>query len=128
MILCKKCNYYVADNVANTDACKICNQLSDSNIPGIKLDYYKHKPRLVIEGFSHALEAVSKVGSYGATKYTEHGWKQVPEGEKRYTDAMYRHLLKHAQGKELDDESNLPHLAHAAWNILARLELLLGTK
>ena len=36
-------------------------------------------------------------------------------------DALYRHLLSWQQGNNLDDESGLPHLAHAAWHCLALL-------
>ncbi|MES7658919.1 dATP/dGTP diphosphohydrolase domain-containing protein, partial [Cutibacterium acnes] len=36
-------------------------------------------------------------------------------------DALYRHLLSWQQGHNLDDESHLPHLAHAAWHCLALL-------
>ncbi|MES7616818.1 dATP/dGTP diphosphohydrolase domain-containing protein, partial [Cutibacterium acnes] len=36
-------------------------------------------------------------------------------------DALYRHLLSWQQGNNLDHESGLPHLAHAAWHCLALL-------
>ena len=36
-----------------------------------------------------------------------------------------RHYLKFNTGKKLDEETNLPHLAHLAWNVLAILELYL---
>ena len=39
-----------------------------------------------------------------------------------YTDALYRHLLAESPD---DPDTGLLHAAHAAWNALARLELLL---
>jgi hypothetical protein len=60
------------------------------------------------------------VGTFGADKYTLHGWLAVENGEERYMDALFRHLLA---DEETDAESDLPHLAHAAWNALAVLEL-----
>ena len=91
----------------------------NANEPGAKLDSGKVRPALVIQGFRKALLAVSEVGTFGAAKYTDDGWKSVPDGRKRYEDALYRHLL--AEG--VDEQSGLPHLAHAAWNLLAMLEL-----
>jgi len=91
---------------------------------GAKLDAGKLRPGLVILGFSRALEGVAEVGTYGAKKYSAGGWESVPNGVERYTDAMWRHYL--AERRELlDPESWLPHAAHAAWNSLARLELIL---
>lgn len=76
----------------------------------------------VLHDFALALQAVADIGTMGAKKYTRGGWQTVPNGEERYLDAMWRHLLK-ARHEELDPESGLPHLAHMAWNILAALEL-----
>ena len=92
---------------------------------GLKYDDGKIKPRLIMEGFPRALTAVIEVATFGANKYTEHGWVTVPEGINRYTDAMGRHLLAEAKGEVLDAESKLKHAAHSAWNALARLELIL---
>lgn len=90
---------------------------------GAKLDAGKPRVGLVLLGFPHALMEVAKVGTFGAGKYTDNGWKDVPNGQQRYTDAMLRHLLKEAQGEVFDNETGIAHAAHAAWNALARLEL-----
>jgi hypothetical protein len=95
----------------------------DQHAPGAKLDAGKTRPGLVLSGFSKALMAVSEVGTYGANKYTDFGWMFVVDGEKRYMDAMYRHLMAFHSGELHDKESHLMHLAHAAWNALAILEL-----
>jgi len=97
----------------------------DAHSPGAKLDAGKNRCALVIGGFSAALWQVSRVGTFGAAKYTPNGWKEVEGGIERYTDAMARHLLAEAMGEDLDSESGLLHAAHAAWNALARLELML---
>lgn len=93
--------------------------------PGAKLDGGKVRPELIMRGFANALWAVAEVGTYGANKYTDDGWEKVPDGFRRYTDAMYRHLLQEHMGGAVDQESGLLHAAHVAWNALARLELLL---
>lgn len=92
---------------------------------GAKLDYGKNRLGLVVGGFSRALQAVGEVGTYGANKYTDNGWIEVPDGVNRYTDAMYRHLMKEASGEQRDKDTELLHAAHAAWNALARLDLML---
>lgn len=93
--------------------------------PGAKLDAGKNRLGLVLHGFSRALWAVGEVGTYGADKYTTDGWIHVPDGINRYTDAMYRHLIKDQTDGPIDAESGLLHAAQAAWNALARLDLML---
>ena len=96
--------------------------------PGAKLDSGKNRLGLVLHGFPRAITEVGRIGTYGARKYTDNGWMQVCDGQRRYTDAMYRHLMAEAAGENSDPESGLLHAAHAAWNALARLELLLRGK
>jgi hypothetical protein len=93
--------------------------------PGAKLDAGKARPGLVLSGFARSLSAVVDVGTYGATKYTDNGWMEVPGGIARYTDAMHRHLLAEASGEWADPDTGIAHAAHAAWNALARLDLML---
>lgn len=93
------------------------------NEKGAKLDAGKNRLSLIMFGFALALEEVGKVGTYGANKYTEDGWMSVNNGRKRYTDAMFRHLLREGSGEERDPDTELYHAAHTAWNALARLEL-----
>ena len=95
---------------------------------GAKLDAGKPRPGLVLGGFAAALAAVVDVGTYGAQKYTDNGWKDVPNGIERYTDAMYRHLLAESRGDLRDEDTGILHSAHTAWNALARLDLLIRGK
>lgn len=97
----------------------------DAKEPGAKLDGGKPRMGLVLFGFARALQEVGRVGTYGATKYSDNGWISVPDGERRYTDAMMRHLLREASGEDCDADTGLLHAAHAAWNALARLDLAL---
>lgn len=92
--------------------------------PGAKLDSGKEPMTLILHAMPRALLAVGRVGAYGANKYSEGGWKHVKDGQRRYTDAMFRHML--SEGLETyDAESGLLHAAQVAWNALARLELML---
>jgi len=91
--------------------------------PGAKLDSGKVRPQLVLGSFANALYGVCEVGTFGADKYTEYGWLQVQNGIERYSDAQLRHWLQAAMGEAIDEESELLHLKHEAWNALAKLEL-----
>lgn len=94
--------------------------------PGAKLDAGKPPVlRGVLQYFPRALAAVAEVSEHGARKYTWKGWEQVPDGINRYGDALGRHLIGEAIDGLRDPKSDLLHAAHAAWNALARLEMLL---
>jgi hypothetical protein len=68
------------------------------------------------------IEHIVAVLDFGAKKYSEGGWKQVPRKRDRYFSAAIRHLVKYWGGEVLDSESGLPHLAHAACNIIFLME------
>jgi hypothetical protein len=87
--------------------------------PGVKFDNNKARWRLF--PWRGAAE-VMKILEYGAKKYTENGWQTVPDGRKRYLDAAMRHLVAAMNGESRDEESGLPHLAHAACNLLFLLD------
>jgi hypothetical protein len=97
----------------------------DLHAPGAKEDNDKPDLDLVLGDFSRALIEVGKVGAFGAKKYSEHGWLQVPNGIRRYSAALWRHFLMEYTGETVDRESKLLHKAHLAWNSLAALELTL---
>lgn len=90
---------------------------------GSKLDAGKNRLSLVFFGFVKALKLVGQVGTFGANKYTPNGWVEVPNATERYMDAALRHLFAFGDGEWKDPDSGLPHLAHAAWNVLAVLQL-----
>lgn len=81
--------------------------------------------RGAVSYFPRAISAVAAVSAFGASKYAWNGWRGVPDGYNRYSDAMVRHLAYEGEGEVLDPDSGLLHAGHAAWNALARLEILL---
>jgi hypothetical protein len=95
----------------------------DLHTTGAKADAGKNRASMVLAGFARALWAVCEVGTFGAIKYTDNGWTEVPGGKDRYADAMMRHWLKGHMGETHDPDSELEHLAHEAWNALAKLDL-----
>ena len=99
----------------------------DQHTPGAKLDGDKVRPELVLDAMARAILAVCDVATFGANKYSDSGWREVPNGITRYQSAKDRHRLKGAI-EECDPESGFLHAAHEAWNALARLELVLRAK
>lgn len=89
--------------------------------PGAKDDSGKPDLDLVLGAFSKALIEVGKVGTFGAKKYSENGWQEVPNAQRRYLSAMQRHYYTYKDDELYDPETNLSHLAHMAWNALAAL-------
>jgi hypothetical protein len=71
--------------------------------------------------FYKGLDDIARVGAYGAQKYGQ--WNCLGGAEyMRYLGSVVRHTTKVIRGEWLDDESGLPHLAHAAYNCLIILE------
>lgn len=95
--------------------------------PGAKLDSGKVRVGLMFKGFPRALMAVAEVVTFGADKYTPLGFLEVENGEERYDDAKGRHILE-GQLSDYDEDSGLLHIAHEAWNSLAKLEFYLREK
>lgn len=94
------------------------------NDPGAKLDTGKVEVGLIFDDMPRALLAVAEIGTYGRHKYSKGGWKHVEDGIERYTNAMDRHRLKESI-EGIDQETEMLHAAHLAWNALARLELMI---
>lgn len=89
-------------------------------------------------GFPNAITEVAKVMTWAAENkgYKPHDWKGLPNAETEFSAAASRHRVKgfiqKAEGiaaiDRTDEESNIVHLAHTAFNILAELELVLTGK
>lgn len=89
-------------------------------------------------GFPNAITEVAKVMTWASENkgYKPHDWKQLPNAETEFSAAASRHRVKgfiqKAEGiaaiNRTDEESNIVHLAHTAFNILAELELVLTGK
>lgn len=70
-----------------------------------------------------ALEPVVRVLEHGARKYGPENWRDLDDAERRYWNAAMRHMLAHMQGDTHDEDSGLPHLAHAVCSLLFVLAL-----
>lgn len=96
---------------------------------GVKYDDNKPLVGDCLTIFGRAIMAVGECILKGQEKYPEiDNWKRVKDAERRYTNALIRHLIKHLAGIEKDKESGLTHIQHVAWNALAICELYLEKK
>ena len=77
---------------------------------GRKHDSNKPRYSLLPTG---TVNQVVQVLEYGAVKYEIDNWQRVPSARTRYYDAAMRHIDDWWNGSEIDEESSLPHLAHA---------------
>lgn len=66
---------------------------------------------------------VVKVFEFGKEKHgNDFGWKQAVETDMvQYKDALLRHVIAYTTDQKQDQESGLPHLAHAVANCLILL-------
>jgi hypothetical protein len=78
------------------------------------------KPRLSLLPQLALLET-AKVFTYGADKYDEYNFSQGARNT-TYIDASLRHVNKYLCNNDIDDESNLYHLAHAISNLMMALD------
>ena len=95
---------------------------------GKKFDDDKIRMDLLMKSCAKSLEEVGKVLTFGAKKYSDDNWKKVPDGKKRYIAALHRHLSAYYQGKKIDEESKLDHLAHALCCLIFLYEFELDEK
>ena len=65
-----------------------------------------------------AIEAVVDVFGYGAERYGTRNWEKGIPFLSAFA-ALIRHVMAWRSGKDINPESGLPHLAHAAWYCLA---------
>jgi hypothetical protein len=67
---------------------------------------------------AQAILELARVAGMGAEKYSRHNFLKGFAWSLS-SDALDRHLLWWKSGEDLDSESGLHHLAHAAWHCLA---------
>lgn len=72
---------------------------------------------------SRALMTAAKVYGFGAEKYSDNNWRSGYDWSLSYA-ALQRHLGQFWDGQDLDEESGLPHLAHAAFHVFALLTFM----
>lgn len=90
---------------------------------GRKDDKGKLRWQLLRKGCVHALEGVIRVLMYGAGKYGDDNWKSVADAERRYRDALDRHLADIDKGIEIDPDTGEDNWFHVATNALFVAEL-----
>lgn len=66
---------------------------------------------------------VAKILGYGAEKYEAHNWRTGLPLTRYYSAAM-RHLMAWNDGEDVDPESGLSHISHAACNMMFILRLM----
>lgn len=85
---------------------------------GVKHDQEKARFDLIPAG---PLYQLAEIYTFGARKYKDRNWeKGIRWG--RIFAAIMRHLWKFWRGEWADEESEMPHLAHAAWGCFTLLE------
>lgn len=85
---------------------------------GIKHDAGKARFDLIPP---RAMQALAEVYTMGAVKYDSRNWEKGLNYSQVYA-AVQRHLHAYWSGQDLDEESALPHLAHAMWGMAALIE------
>lgn len=63
---------------------------------------------------------IGKISEFGARKYHHRNFLMAPG--MKWSDvyeSLLRHLFAFWNGEENDEESGLPHLLHASWNMMA---------
>ena len=82
--------------------------------------YNTGKPDYSLIPLSSMADA-ARVLEYGAAKYNKHNWMKGMPHSVPYA-CMMRHLAAWQAGEDMDDESGLPHLAHAMCNLVMLIE------
>lgn len=70
-----------------------------------------------------ALLLLAEAAGYGAGKYEQYNYLKGYPWSLSF-NAMMRHALAFWNGEDLDPESGLPHMVHAAWHGLAMTSFL----
>ena len=81
------------------------------------LKYDKDKVRMDLVPLE-CIESIAKVLTYGANKYEENSWQELPDFWKRYKAALLRHLTAIDKGELIDKESGLYHIDQVLTNAM----------
>lgn len=77
--------------------------------------YNEGKPRLGLIP-PEIIIGIGEVLTFGAKKYDDNNWKKGLSDENCMSSCL-RHLMAYQAGEEVDSESGLSHLKHAACNL-----------
>ena len=110
MYECKKCG-----NI-NTDEESVCSECMHprSDTWGLKYDQNKLRMDLIPP---ETYEALGRVLTYGAGKYSPNSWQGV--ASERYVGALLRHFVAYMKEPSgVDEESGLKHIEHVLANAM----------
>lgn len=116
-LICPNCHMTFTEKERTDLYCESCYRLI-SNV-GMKFDSDKPKMELLDP---YAIEQLAMVLTFGAKKYGAWNWAKGLSYS-RLIGAALRHLFAFVKGEDLDEESNLPHLAHCFCCIMMLLAM-----
>lgn len=70
-----------------------------------------------------AVGEIAEVYGFGSKKYADHNWRKGYDWGLSYA-ALRRHIAAFWEGEDCDEESGLPHMAHAGWHCLTLLTFM----
>ena len=129
--ICENCNKQFESNTFPSNTCPNCHPVVIEEHPkkGTKNDSnYMEKPPLDLLTLEFQTGTAQALG-FGANKYGRHNFRGGID-HSRLIAAALRHLNQYNNGQDLDSESGLSHLSHAAaslnmlmWMVANRPEL-----
>ena len=117
---CEKCGYcemslipWTCPECSLKETVEKCRELGKQQQLTVAVKNDSGKPDMTLVTYAMLDDAV-KVLMFGEKKYARFNYRNPSPGfEQRMLAAVMRHMMKFNGGEELDDESGLPHLAHA---------------
>ena len=88
------------------------------SLPGFDDAVIRHRLLAAIEQAARGLSQAEVARRFRLDRAVVNNWVNVPDAKTRYYDAAMRHLDAWHRGEVNDEESGLPHLAHAACCLL----------
>lgn len=70
-----------------------------------------------------ALVELAAIYGFGAEKYEAHNWRKGYDWGLSYA-SLIRHASAFWSGEDIDPESGMPHMAHAAWHCMTLLTFM----
>lgn len=94
-----------------------------------KVDVEKSKPfAFFLHQFPLSIEEVARLMETSMYRHSYEGWRHIPGGYDRYTEAFLRHVMKEAKDEEWNSEDECYEIISTLANALIRAELFLIEK